>query len=501
MTPDAPANNPAPHRKMELRRVMFWVLLAAAVAHTIAYLFITSQRIVYPFELEWMEGALVDHTARILAGLDLYTEPSTDHVSYLYTPLYYYLAALASSITEIGYLPLRMIASISSLGCALLIGLAVRQEAQGSGEWRNRIAVIAGSVFLAGFWIVDGWHDLARNDGLFLLLTLVTIALLRNSTDRRVVAAGIVVTLAFLAKQTALMLLPALAIGLAFLSVRRAIVFTISTSISLAVTIGLYCLLTDGWFFYFVFQVPSAHPGAAGIDFFGSDMQRLWPSLAIAGLFFLTGLESANRRTTLFYSSVAAGLLFASYMSRHHAGGYINALMPWLVGAGLLLGITLQRLASSKTVVPIAVLALAITQFGLMVKDPRGFLPSADHRAAHEQLQDYLYNIPGSIFLPFQGHTAAAVNKPTSMHAMAMHDLQLSQTSGYPVLLKSLGVAQSEKRFDLIVLNDPHTEIFLGQADTLPGYQPVTDLPFDLEHLRPLHGMPTKPSLFLMRIE
>ncbi len=26
-------------------------------------------------------------------------------------------------------------------------------------------------------------------------------------------------------------------------------------------------------------------------------------------------------------------------------------------------------------------------------------------------------------------------------------------------------------------------------------------LPFDPEHLRPLHGMPTKPSLFLMRIE
>ena len=60
---------------MELRRVMYWVLLAAALAHTTAYLFITSQRIVYPFELEWMEGALVDHTARILAGLDSYTEP------------------------------------------------------------------------------------------------------------------------------------------------------------------------------------------------------------------------------------------------------------------------------------------------------------------------------------------------------------------------------------------------------------------------------------------
>ena len=108
---------------MELRRVMYWVLLAAALAHTTAYLFITSQRIVYPFELEWMEGALVDHTARILAGLDLYTEPSIDHVSYLYTPLYYYLAALASSITEIGYLPLRMIASMQKSNHILIMVL------------------------------------------------------------------------------------------------------------------------------------------------------------------------------------------------------------------------------------------------------------------------------------------------------------------------------------------------------------------------------------------
>ena len=59
-----------------------------------------------------------------------------------------------------------------------------------------------------------------------------------------------------------------------------------------------------------------------------------------------------------------------------NCGGHVNALMPWLVGSALLLGLTLQRLATGNAIVRFAVLALSITQLGLLFEDPRGFLPT-----------------------------------------------------------------------------------------------------------------------------
>jgi len=43
------------------------LLLAASAASIAAYLWIALHRLDYPFDLEWMEGAGVDHVARILA--------------------------------------------------------------------------------------------------------------------------------------------------------------------------------------------------------------------------------------------------------------------------------------------------------------------------------------------------------------------------------------------------------------------------------------------------
>lgn len=53
-------------------------------------------RVLYPFELEWMEGATVEHVLRVMEGRPLYVEPSLEFVPFVYTPLYAWLGALAS---------------------------------------------------------------------------------------------------------------------------------------------------------------------------------------------------------------------------------------------------------------------------------------------------------------------------------------------------------------------------------------------------------------------
>ena len=42
-------------------RLLWWALLGLAVIATIGFGYAVTQRVLYPHELEWMEGALADH--------------------------------------------------------------------------------------------------------------------------------------------------------------------------------------------------------------------------------------------------------------------------------------------------------------------------------------------------------------------------------------------------------------------------------------------------------
>ena len=47
-------------------RWLWWLLLAASGASLVWFGYAVSQRLLYPHELEWMEGALADHAARVV---------------------------------------------------------------------------------------------------------------------------------------------------------------------------------------------------------------------------------------------------------------------------------------------------------------------------------------------------------------------------------------------------------------------------------------------------
>ena len=75
-----------------------------------------------------MEGAMVDHVRRIMAGHKLYVQPSLRFVPFIYPPLYFYLAALVSHVLGAGLVPLRLLSFVASLGCFTLIYMLVRRE-------------------------------------------------------------------------------------------------------------------------------------------------------------------------------------------------------------------------------------------------------------------------------------------------------------------------------------------------------------------------------------
>ena len=43
-------------------------------------------RLPHLFEIEWMEGSMVDHVRRVIDGQPLYVAPSLDFVPFIYPP-------------------------------------------------------------------------------------------------------------------------------------------------------------------------------------------------------------------------------------------------------------------------------------------------------------------------------------------------------------------------------------------------------------------------------
>ena len=107
------------HPRRSVPRVLRALKVGVAVvgaAFLLMYVVVAVLRIRSPFELEWIEGGVVDDVRHILAGHQLYVRPSIKFMPYIYTPLYYYVAAGAAKVFGIGFFPLRLVSFVASLG-------------------------------------------------------------------------------------------------------------------------------------------------------------------------------------------------------------------------------------------------------------------------------------------------------------------------------------------------------------------------------------------------
>ena len=95
-------------------------VVVISLAPTLVYLFVALHRIGYPYELEWLEGGAVEIAGRVAHEQAIYVAPSIHYVPYPYTPLYFWITGtLAHGSLDVGFLPLRLVSLVSSLGaCA-----------------------------------------------------------------------------------------------------------------------------------------------------------------------------------------------------------------------------------------------------------------------------------------------------------------------------------------------------------------------------------------------
>jgi len=427
------------------------VLLAQAV----------TGRIAHPYCLEWMEGAMVDHVARVLDGKRLYVPPSLEFVPYIYSPMFYWASAAVAWVIGLGYLPLRIVSVAATAGTLVCIMAFVRRE---RGSW---LAAIAGAALFAGTYPLSGhFIDLGRVDSLSICLLLWSAFAVRFGSGRSSVAiAAVLMLLAFFTKQSAAILAVPMAVYLFWASRRRCFWFVGLLAVLGVATNVAMDIVHDGWYWYYTNRVVDGHAKIWKTIHLVVRNDLAMPfcfAIAVSALVFLRRASAGGRsHGRLFYGMLFAGLALTAVMGRVHSGGYMNVLMPWHAGIAVLFGVGIHAAHARNGHEPsrlrhYAVL-LASIQLALLWWDPTHSIPAPGDIAAGDAWVAKIKAVPGRVWVTHRSHMGVLAGKEPHAHMMAMLDVMRSEAEyrkSKSKLGKEVDEALSTQRFELVITDN-----------------------------------------------
>jgi len=185
--------------------------------------------LLFPYPLDYGEGAMLELSRRLAAGLPIYKQPSGEPYFFAnYTPLLPALISLPVRWLGTVFWPGRAVVVFSTLAIAALIG---REVWAAAGKRQGWPALLAGLAFLATPYVYH-WIAIYRVDLPALLLSLAGVAVgVAGWRDRRLYLAALLFAGSIYTKQNYVLAPVALGLWLLLQDWRRAI--------RLAITLGL----------------------------------------------------------------------------------------------------------------------------------------------------------------------------------------------------------------------------------------------------------------------
>ncbi|MBP7134009.1 glycosyltransferase family 39 protein [Patescibacteria group bacterium] len=476
----------------KLTKFAWGACIVMAIWFLVVYCVIAFIRLRYPFELEWMEGGMVDHVVRVMQGLPLYQEPSFAFTPFIYPPLYFYVSAGIAKLTGIGFFALRFVSIFASIGNFLLLFVLAFRETRRAG-----VSLLAPGLFSATYVLSGSWMDIGRVDSLMLFFVLLSFLFLRTAKRwTSWVLAGLCATLAFYTKQSVWLLYVPIVIYLLFTLRKRAFIFIASGGIVTAALFFLANIHSKGWFYYYMVTLPERHEWERFMiwSFWVKDLfLPLGIGCVLIALWYRMRLSTEiMREQRAFYTSVLVGGLLIGWISRLHSGGYINVLLP--THACIALVLVLVCAHSEKSVSPLSrhklqalVPCALLVQFAFLLYVPQAMIPSRAIRDAQEDLKIRLQAFKGPVYVQSHGWYQYQQGSPITGHHMALLDVLRSSD---PVqsfeIEKEFWRAISAREFSAIVLDaEPEWKMLIELYYTLDQTIPLR--PFNLV------GAPARP--------
>jgi 4-amino-4-deoxy-L-arabinose transferase-like glycosyltransferase len=437
-----------------------YISLAGAVIYLLIYFWVAYFRLRYPFELEWIEGGMVDEVQRIVRGESIYVAPSINFVPFLYPPMFFYISAMVSSVLGDGFLPLRLVSFAASLVSFSVIFLIVSEE---TGNWRS--ALISTGLFAATFRVTGDWLDLARVDSLFLAFWLLFIYFVRDQKSLVYsLLAGVFAAMAFLTKQTALIASLPIMLPLFYWNWKRALSLLATAALIVGITTLILNQMSSGWYVYYVFDLLSQQAQwlpLLFVSFWRDDILVHLPLAVLFITYFLIG-RKLDRFSLVQWLSILMGALAASFITRVKIGGDDNVLLPAYAVLSILFGLGLDQLlkladqlhVDHRGRAGVMIYIACLIQLIILFYNPLPLIPKkADLNNGHKLVQ-LLSEVDGEVFLPNQGYLPTLAGKRPYAHHSAIWDVLKGdvQTEGKSLLMESLNDAIRHQTFDMIIL-------------------------------------------------
>jgi hypothetical protein len=407
-----------------LKRPLSALLLLSSLWYIFAFLGVAISSINYPFQLEWMEGQTIDIIARIHDGKPFYVEPHLEYVPFIYTPLYYYVAALIAHVTVLDFFPARLLSILSTLGTSALIFAWLRSE-------RGSVVdgVIGMGMFFSTYLLSGRWFDVSRIDNFWMFLLLSGLFMLYHYRGMAsAAAAAILLVAAFFTKQSAIIAFaPALAASVIF-DWKRGVLCGVLAAAGILFGIEIFQLATDGWFGFYVFTVPAGHglEKAAIAGFWTNDLAGAVGIYYLLALGAIAWMGKENLKRSWWYVAFLLGFVMASYISRLHWGGWLNVLIPLHVAVSLLAGLSLKYWRWHKPQVALAAGSFTLLQMALLFYNPQPLIPTQESVEKGRRFLDEIALIDGDIFMSEIQFVQTRAGKKSFTYGMAGFDVMRS---------------------------------------------------------------------------
>ncbi len=509
------------HSRIELaNRALFALIAIPALWQLVLLATAVFSRLAYPFDLEWMEGGLLDHAARLQEGSGIYAEPSVEFIPYLYTPLYPALLAILGEVFGLSYVLGRTLSLIALLTCFAVVILSTQTPGERFRLREGLLGVLGLGVIAAAYPWLEGWYDIVRGDTVFLAMVLSGLYLLWRwlptsgaRSHRRIAAVAALLSLSFFCKQIGVLFVFAGGVNLVLFGRWRLIPTYVATSavIGLGGTL-LLNTVSDGWFWTYIYEVHQSHD--FNIDRFKLSFSHMLKRSIAAGVIISVSMLAIGGRLLarralpveskrfLFWvvpyiiAVVAGAVGWATQWA--HFNAYMSAIFVGAVAVATGL-VSLAALARSWFPragwwLALALPAVLATELFTQRWKPAKFIPHHADVVAGDRLIELLANIEGDVMVPFHPWYARLAGKETWVHRMGLMDIRLARKHR----VRHLPNVYRDKRFAAIVLdNRPLT---FALADLKASYRRDSLVPKD-HRPRVFTGAKVTPASIWIPIE
>jgi 4-amino-4-deoxy-L-arabinose transferase-like glycosyltransferase len=430
--------------------------VAGAVLFALMYLLTAIPRVLYPYDLDFIEDGIVMTALRLAQNQPIFLAPNAEFAPHVYMPLYPWLGGLLFKAVDPGLVWLRLLslAAVMVTG-GLIYGIARRESGQ---TW---LGLVCAGLFLGGYRINGFWYELARVDSLFVALSLagLSVGVYGRRAWPGLMGAGILLALAFWTKQTGLILGAGLGVYLLLIRRRQSWPFWLTFGLLTAGPALIVNTRTGGWFLYYTFHIARINPIELErvVNFVTRELLGLMAGLSVmaVGAGWLAWRRAGASAIWQQPWLVCLGLaVLISGLGRASVGGNINNRMLGYTLLCLAPALLMGEWRNQPNLRPrwrsglISLLVLA--QFGLGVYNPLRYIPTPAMRHSGDRLIAEIAAIDGEVLVSMHPYYAWLAGKTPSAQLAALWHARERGSLPLPPDV----VARIERRYYAAIISD-----------------------------------------------